>query len=127
MDTTFQLVIFDQTRSPQCCLGAWWSWQGDMAQLRSAANQLLSGPNPGSLRIFSASGGPGAALPLHHDLHWNDTLEDEQELKPEQAAQRLHGGKAIQLFVYNGDSDCIRHLLALPLERPSPWFPSDTR
>ena len=120
----FHLMIFDQTRSPQCCLGPWWSWRGDMAQLRSAANQLLSGPNPGSIRTFTASGGSGLVLPALHNLEWGENLEGERELTPAEASQRLQDGVAIQLFLYNGDSDCIRHLLALPVAKPEPWFPS---
>lgn len=124
---TFHLVIFDQTGSPQCCLGPWWSWQGNVAQLRSAANQLISGPNPGSLRIFTAASGKRVALPLLHDLNWGEALEGERELDSKETEEWLLNHGSIQLFLYNGDSDCIRHLLALPLAQAAPWFPRETR
>ncbi len=119
---TLQLVIFNQTRSPQCCLGAWWSWQGEISQLLAAAGQLVNGPNPGSVRIFTVSSQEGVDLPGQHDLSWNETLEGEQELKATEAASLLQGGHSLQLFLYNGDSDCIYHLLALPLAPPAPWL-----
>lgn len=124
---TFQLVIFNQSRSPQCCLGPWWFWQGDIPQLLSACGQWVNGPNPGSVRIFTVSSNQGITLPGRHDLSWNSDLEEERELKPPEAASWLHGGRALQLFLYNGDSDCIHHLLTLPLAQPVPWFPQETR
>ena len=124
---TFQLIFFDQTRSPQCSLGSWWSWQGDVAQLRSAANQLLRAPNPGSLRIFTIATHHGIALPTHHELLWDATLEDERELTSSETAAWLQDGGAIQIFIYNGDSDCVRHLVALPITKPEPWYPQETR
>lgn len=119
---TFQLVIFNQTRSPQCCLGPWWSWQGDIPQLLSATRQLVDGPNPGSVRIFTASSQEGVELPGRHNLSWNGTLEEERELKQPEASRWLQDGRPLQLFLYNGDSDCIYHLLALPLAAPAPWL-----
>ncbi len=124
---SFHLLIVDQTRSPQCCLGPWWSWQGDVPQLMAAARQLISGPNPGSVRIFTLSGERGVAITGRPHLAWEGSLEEERELKPVEAADWLLSGPGLQLFIYNGDSDCIRHLIALKVPRPEPWFPSQTR
>lgn len=121
----FQLILFDQTRSPQCSLGPWWTWQGDLPQLMAAARQFITGPNPGSIRIFTLSDRPALSLPSQHELAWNNTLEDERELQPDEAAAWLHKHRGLQLFIYNGDSDCIRHLLALKLDSPQPWFPPE--
>ncbi|ODT77290.1 hypothetical protein ABS71_02690 [bacterium SCN 62-11] len=118
----FHLLVFDQTRAPQGCLGERWSWRGDVPQLISAAHQFIAGPNPGSVRLFALTGHKGLALPIHHDLCWNGTLESERELKIADATEWLSTGAGLQIFIYNGDSDCIRHFLALPVADPQPWF-----
>lgn len=65
-------------------------------------------------------------LPEPHDLEWGSQLPDQVELDESAAAEQLRQGRPLQIFVYNGDSECLRHFLILPLPESSSWLPSNT-
>lgn len=122
------LLVLDQTPAEGAALGTWRQMDVDVYQLRAALCEPLNrrGPaHPAEARVYSLAGEAwtSLALPSDHDLHWNSDVPGEQQLDDDAATARLAAGHAIQVFIFNGDADCVRHYVVLPLPAPITWLP----
>jgi hypothetical protein len=122
--TDLRLVVFDQTRADGPVLGRCWFMETSVRQLTTALCFSPTARHEWEARLYTvdAAAEGGIGLPAVHDLHWNATLQGQRLLDEDAASEQLRAGNAVQVFVFNGDADCIRHYLVLPLPEPVFWL-----
>lgn len=120
-----RVVVFNQTEAQANALGPWCLMETDIGQLLRALSYPVGAHHRPDERIYTVDGQPQRSLllPLQHDLHWNAELAGQRALEQDEAEASLRTGRALQVLVYNGDSDCVRHYLLLPLAAPVSWLP----
>jgi PPOX class probable F420-dependent enzyme len=124
-----RLVVFDQTHADPTALGRRWFMETTVRQLTTALCFSATAHHEWSARLYTvgAAAEGGISSPVVHDLHWNDTLKGQRQLDEDAASEHLRAGNAVQVFVFNGDSDCIRHYLVLPLGEAVHWLETGPR
>lgn len=116
-------VLFDQTEAEDGVLGPSLLMRGDVFHLCCAIEAPLNrrGPaRPAESRLYSVE---ARRVPQLHRLAWNDELRGVRRLGVSEADLELLAGNPIQAFLYNGDGDCVRHYLVLPMGEPRVWLP----
>jgi len=123
-----RVVVFDQQFVEGAALGPWRLMQATLQQIITALKYPVGARHPPDTRLYTVEGAPrqSVSLPPLHDLFWSRDLAGQRELNESEAAEALASGNAIQLFIYNGDSDCVRHYLLLPLDEPVSWLPENS-
>jgi len=128
-DKPLRLVVFDQTRPTDAStLGRWVFMETALFQLITALEYPFSERYPGaSSRLYCVKGDAWreVRLPEIHDVHWNLDLDGERLLQRDEATAYLERGEAIQIFIFNGDADVVRHYLVVPLPPPVFWLPDE--
>jgi hypothetical protein len=118
--TQLRVVVFHQNSADANSLGRWRLLQDinihQLVHILGLGIGYRRGPD---IVIHGVAGDHdhGIALPQQHEPSWgsSSTLDGERELTEPEAEARLLGGRAIQVFVFNNVSDCVRHFLVLPL------------
>ncbi len=111
-------VLFDQTAAEDETFGPSILMRGDAFHLCRAIEAPLNArrpAQPAESRVYSLK---PRCLPKLRSLGWNEDLNGERRLGLKEADAELLAGNAMQVFVYNGDGDCVRHYLVLPVAEP---------